>query len=61
MTFHLNSHGTTDIKPKMLSGVQTGNGIQHDEYNMRGITHVNAYRKDDILMQRRLLKSFIYI
>ena len=23
-TSHLNSHGTTDIKPEMLSGVQTG-------------------------------------
>ena len=44
MTSHLNSHGTTDIKPEMLSGVQTRNGIQHIEYNARGI----AYRKDDI-------------
>ena len=61
MTSHLDNHGITDIKPEMLPGAQTGNGIQHDEYNMRGITHVNAYRKDDILMQRRLLKSFIYI
>ena len=26
MTSHLNSHRTTDIKPEMLSGVQTGNG-----------------------------------
>ena len=29
MTSHLDSHGTTYIKPDMLSGVQTGNGIQH--------------------------------
>ena len=48
MTSHLDSHGTTDIKPEMLSGVQTGNGIQHVEYNIRGIAHVHAYRKDDI-------------
>ena len=27
MTSHLDSHGTTDNKPEMLSGVQTGNGI----------------------------------
>ena len=30
MTAHLTSHGTTDIKPEMLSGVQTGNGTPHD-------------------------------
>ena len=27
MTSHLDSHTTTDVKPDMLSGVQTGNGI----------------------------------
>ena len=37
LIFHLNSHGTTDIKPEMLSGVQTGNGTPHDKYNIRGI------------------------
>ena len=36
MTFHLNSHRTTDIKPEMLSGVQTGNATPHDKYNIRG-------------------------
>ena len=48
MTSHLNSHRTTDIKPEMLSGVQTENGIQHVEYNIRGISHVQTYRNDDI-------------
>ena len=57
MTTHLNSHWTTDTKPEMLSGVQTGNVIQHVEYNIRGIAHVHAYRKDDIFMQKRLLLS----
>ena len=42
MTSHLNSHGTTDIKPEMLSGVQTGNGIQHVEYDICGIAHMHA-------------------
>ena len=42
------SYWTTDNKPEMLSGVQTGNEIQHVEYNIRGIAHVHAYRKDDI-------------
>ena len=37
MTSHLNSHGTTDIKPEMLSGVQTGYGTPHDKYNVSGI------------------------
>ena len=41
MFSHLDSNGT-DIKPEMLSGVQTGNGIQNDEYNLRGIAHVHA-------------------
>ena len=59
MTYHLDSHGTTDIKLEMLSGVQTRNGIQHVEYNLRGIAH--AYRKDNFFMQRRLLLSFTYV
>ena len=28
---------TTDIKSEILSGGQTRNGIQHDEYNVHGI------------------------
>ena len=52
---------TTDIKPDMLSGVQTGNGIPHDRYNIRGNAHVRTNRKDDIFMQRRLGQIFICI
>ena len=44
----------TDVKPDMLSGVQTGNGIPHDGYNIRGIAHVRTNRKDEIFRQRRL-------
>ena len=56
MTSHLNSHRTTDIKPEMLSGVQTGNGTPHDKYHIRGIgiAHVRTNRKDNIFMQRQL-------
>ena len=54
MTSHLDSHTTTDVKPDMLSGDQTGNGIPHDRYNIRGIAHGRTNRKDDIFMQRRL-------
>ena len=54
MTSHLDSHTTTDVKPDMLSGVQTRNGIQHDRYKIRGIAHARTNRKDDIFMQRRL-------
>ena len=57
MTFHLNSHRTTDIKPEMLSGFQTRNGTSHDKYNIRGIAHARTNRKDDIFMQRRLVKT----
>ena len=58
MTSHLDSHMTTDVKPDMLSGVQTGNGIPHDRYNMRGIAHAHTNRKDDIFMQRQLGQIF---
>ena len=52
---------TTDIKPEMLSGVQTGNGTPHGIYNIRGIAHARSTRKYDILMQRRLVQNFAYI
>ena len=42
----------------MLSDVQTGNRIPHDEYNVCGIAHALAFIKDDIFMQRRLVQSF---
>ena len=37
MTSHLDSHMSTDVKPDILSGVHTGNGIPQDRYNIRGI------------------------
>ena len=61
MLSQLDCHMRTDVKPDMLSGVQTGNGIPHDRYNIRGIAHVRTNRKDDILMQRRLGQIFICI
>ena len=61
MTSHLNGRRTTDIKLEMLSGVQTGNGIPHDKYNIRGIAHARTNRKDDIFMQRRLVQHFTFI
>ena len=54
MTSYLDSQTTTDIKPELIPGVQTGNGIPHDKYNIRGIAHARTNRKDDIFMQRRL-------
>ena len=45
----------------MLSGAKPGNGILHDEYNVRGVAHVHTYRKDNIFMQRLLLQSVEYI
>ena len=61
MTSHLNSHGKTDIKPEMLSGVQTGYGAPHDKYNIRGSVLARTNRKDDIFMQRRLVQNFAFI
>ena len=54
MTSHLDSHKTTDIKPEMLLGVQTGNGTPHGKYNIRGIAHECTNRKDNIFMQIQL-------
>ena len=54
MTSHRDSHSINDVKPEMIPGVQTGNGIPHDKYNIRGIAHVRTNRKDDIFRQRRL-------
>ena len=61
MTSHLDSHRATDIKPEMLSGVQTGNGAPHYKYNIRGIANVRTNRKDDICLQRRLVQNFTFI
>ena len=54
MTSHLDNHTTTNVKPEMIRGLQTRNGIPHDKHNIRGIAHVRTNRKDDIIMQRGL-------
>ena len=43
MTFYLDCSATTDSKPEMLSGVETGNIIPHDEWNLRGIGHAHTH------------------
>ena len=52
MTSHRDSHTATDVKPEMIQGVQTGNGIPHDKHDVRGIAHARTNRKDDTFMQR---------
>ena len=52
MTSHRDSRTITDVKTELIPGVQTGNGIPHNKYNIRGIAHVRTNRKDDIFMQR---------
>ena len=54
MTSHLDSHRTTDIKPDLLSGVQTGNGSPNDTYDIRGTARVRTNRKYNIFMQRQM-------
>ena len=61
MTSHCDSHTTTDVKPEMIPGVYTGNGVPHDKHNIRGIAHAQTNRKDDIFMQRRLVQNFTFI
>ena len=54
MTSHHDSHTTTDVKPDIIPSAQTGNGIPHDKYIIRGIVHARRSRKDDIFRQGRL-------
>ena len=61
MNSHRDSHTTTDVKPEIIPGAYTGNGIPHAKYNIRSIAHVRTNRKDDIFMQRRLGQIFICI
>ena len=61
MTSHFDSHRPTDIKPEMLSGVQTGNGTPHAKYDICSIAHARTNRKDDIFMQRRIVQNFTFI
>ena len=61
MTSHLDSHGTTDLKPEKLSGV-IGNGMQHDDYNIHGIAHVHACRKKrHFHAKMTIAKLYIYM
>ena len=60
MTSHLNSHGTTDIKPEMLSGVQTGNGTPHDKYNIRGIARAHKQKRRHFHAKTTSAKIYIY-
>ena len=61
MTSYRDSHTTTDVKPKIIPGIQTGNGIPHEIYNIRGIAHARTSRKDNIFMQRGLGPIFTCI
>ena len=54
MTSHRDSHTITDVKPEIISGVQTRNGIPHDKHNIRSIAHAPTNRKDGIFIQRQL-------
>ena len=60
MTFHLDSHTTTDVKPDMLSCVQTRNGIPDDRYKICGIAHVHTNKKDDIF-HAKTTRANLYI
>ena len=61
MTSHLNSHGTTDIRPEMLSGVQTGNGTPHDKYNIRGIASAHKQKRRHFHAKTTSAKLYYYI
>ena len=61
MTSHRDNHTTTDVKPEIIPGFQTGKGIPYDKYDMRGIAHVRTNIKDDIFMQRQLGQIFTCI
>ena len=52
MISHRDSHTTTDVELEMIPGLNTGNGIPHDKYNIQGIVHTRTNRKYDIFIQR---------
>ena len=47
MTSHRDSHTTNDVKPEMIPGLSTGNGIPHNKYDIRGIALACTNRKDN--------------
>ena len=59
MPSDLDNNTTTNVKPEMLSGVKTRNGIPHDKYNVCDIAHVHTNTKDNIFMPRRLVQSVV--
>ena len=61
MTSHLDSFGTTDIKPEMLSGVQTGNGTAHDKYNIRHWSCAHKQKRRHFHAKTTGAKLYIYI
>ena len=62
MTSYLDSHRTTHIKLKMLSGVQAGNGTPHDKYNIRDIAHMRTNQKRrHFYAKTTSAKLYIYI
>ena len=55
MTSHRGDiHIKIDVKPEVIPGIQTRNGIPHDKCNLPGIAHARTNKKDDIFMQRQL-------
>ena len=52
MTSHHDIHTKINVKPEVIAGIQTRNGIPHDKCNLRGIAHARTNKKDDIFMQR---------
>ena len=52
MTSHRDIHTKIDVKPEVIPGIQTGNGIPHDKCNLRGIAHARTNKKDNIFIQR---------
>ena len=50
ITIHLDCYATTDCKPEVLSGVETG--IPHDERNSRGIAHVYTYTEKTTFLSK---------
>ena len=61
MTSHHDIYTTTDVKPEMIPGIQTGNGIPPDKCNLCGIAHARKNKKEKIFMQRRLGQIYTFI
>ena len=61
MTSHHDSHTITDVKPEIIPGVQTRNGIPHDIHNICGMSVCVAWFPDYGHIVAGIFNTVIYL